>query len=101
MPAKQFFDALERDVEPEKIQGLNQSYLFDVAGEGRWLVEVRAGSLKVTEGWEGGADATFSTSSETFDRIASGEQNPMSAYVAGKLKVSGDVNAALKLQTLF
>ncbi len=101
MPAKQFFDALERDVEPEKIQGLNQSYLFDIAGEGRWLVVLADGAVRVSEGWEGEADTTITTSSETFERIASGEQNPMTAYVAGKLKVSGDVNAALKLQTLF
>jgi len=101
VPAKQFFDELEGEVEPDKIRDVNQSYLFDVAGEGRWLVEVRNGSLKVTEGWEGEADATISTSSETFDRIASGKQNPMTAYMTGKLKVSGDLGAALKLQSLF
>ena len=101
MPAKEFFDSLEGEVEPEKIRDLNQSYLFDIAGEGRWLVEVRNGTLKVTEGWEGEADATISTSSETFDRIAAGKQNPMTAYMTGKLKVSGDFNAALKLQALF
>ena len=101
MPAKQFFEELESEVEPEKIRGLNQSYLFDIAGEGRWLVVLADGAVRVSEGWEGEADTTITTSSETFERIASGEQNPMTAYMSGKLKVSGDLAAALKLQKLF
>jgi putative sterol carrier protein len=101
VPAKEFFDGLESQVEPDKIQDVDHSYLFDVAGEGRWLVEVRSGTVKVTEGWEGDADVTISTSSEVFDKIAAGKQNPMTAYMTGKLKVGGDVNAALKLQKLF
>lgn len=101
MPAKQFFDELEAEVEPEKIQGVNHSYLFEIVGEGRWLVDVRDGGLTVSEGWEGEADTTISTSSEVFERIAAGSQNPLTAYMSGKLKVSGDINAALKLQKLF
>jgi len=101
MPAKEFFDELERDVEPDKIRDVDNSYLFEIAGEGRWLVEVRRGTLTVTEGWEGEADATISASSEVFERIVAGTQNPMTAYMTGKLKVSGDVGAALKLQSLF
>ncbi|MBA2568575.1 MAG: SCP2 sterol-binding domain-containing protein, partial [Actinobacteria bacterium] len=38
---------------------------------------------------------------ETFQAIASGEQNPTTAYMTGKLKVDGDMGAALKLQKLF
>jgi hypothetical protein len=35
------------------------------------------------------------------EKIASGEQNPTSAYMTGKLKVKGDMGAAMKLQKLF
>jgi putative sterol carrier protein len=101
VPAREFFETLEANVEASKIRDLNQTYLFDVTGEGRWLVAVRDGALSVTEGWEGEADTTITTSSETFERIASGAQNPMTAYMSGKLKVSGDLSAALKLQKLF
>ena len=104
MSAKQFFDELPGQVEPGEIAGINHSYLFVVAGEGRWLVEVRDGAVRVTpdfQGDDGEADATISTSSEVFDRLVAGSQNPMTAYMTGKLKVSGDVGAALKLQKLF
>jgi len=102
VPAKEFFDQLESHVDPGEIAGINHSYLFVVEGAGRWLVELRDGSVTVTEGLDGDdADATITASKEVFERLVAGTQNPMMAYLTGKLKVSGDVNAALKLQTLF
>jgi len=56
--------------------------------------------VKVTEGAEDG-DVTITTSEETFEKITSGEQNATSAYMTGKLKVKGDMGAAMKLQKLF
>jgi putative sterol carrier protein len=36
-----------------------------------------------------------------FDKIIAGEQNPTSADMMGKLKLKGDMGAAMKLQKLF
>jgi putative sterol carrier protein len=38
---------------------------------------------------------------ETFEKIVAGEQNPTTAYMTGKLKIKGDMGAAMKLQKLF
>ena len=100
MSAKDFFDTLESRVDPSKTAGMNNSYLFDIDGAGKWKVDVQDGNVKVTEG-EHDADATITTSAETFDKIVSGEQNATSAYMTGKLKVKGDMGAAMKLQKLF
>jgi putative sterol carrier protein len=43
----------------------------------------------------------ISASEETFQKIIAGEQNATSAYMTGKLKVKGDMGAAMKLQKLF
>jgi putative sterol carrier protein len=98
--AKEFFDSLESRADPAKIGGVNNSYLFDIEGEGQWLVDVRDGAINVTQGG-GDADATISTSAETFDKIVAGDQNPTTAYMTGKLKIKGDMGAAMKLQKLF
>jgi putative sterol carrier protein len=98
--AKEFFDSLEGRVDPAKTAGMNASYLFDIDGAGRWKVDVDDGTVKVAEGG-GDADCTISTSEETFERIVDGELNPTSAYMTGKLKVKGDMGAAMKLQKLF
>jgi putative sterol carrier protein len=100
MSAKEFFDTLETRVDPAKTAGMNNSYLFDIDGAGTWKVDVQDGSVNVTEGG-GDADVTITTSEETFDKMVSGEQNPTSAYMTGKLKVKGDMGAAMKLQKLF
>ena len=44
---------------------------------------------------------TISASQEIFQKIVAGEQNPTSAYMTGKLKLKGDMGAAMKLQKLF
>jgi putative sterol carrier protein len=97
---RQFFDELESRVDPAKTAGMNNSYLFEIEGAGTWEVDVRDGNVSVTEGGDG-ADCTISASEETFERIAAGELNPTTAYMTGKLKVKGDMGAALKLQKLF
>jgi putative sterol carrier protein len=98
--AKDFFDSLPSRADASKLAGMNNSYLFDIDGEGQWLVTVADGALNVAEGG-GDADATISTSSETFAKIVAGEQNPTTAYMTGKLKIKGDMGAAMKLQKLF
>jgi putative sterol carrier protein len=95
-----FFANLASRADPAKTAGMTNSYLFDIEGAGRWKVDVDDGTVTVTEG-DGDADATISASQETFEKIVAGEQNPTSAYMTGKLKIKGDMGAAMKLQKLF
>jgi putative sterol carrier protein len=97
---KEFFDGLEARADSGKTAGMNNSYLFDIDGAGQWLVAVTDGNVSVTEGG-GEADTTIATSEETMLRIINGEQNPTTAYMTGKLKIKGDMGAAMKLQKLF
>ena len=99
-PAREFFESLPTRVDADKTAGMNNSYVFDIEGAGKWLVTVEDGTISVREG-EGEADCTISTSEENFEKIVSGEQNPTTAYMTGKLKIKGDMGAAMKLQKLF
>ena len=100
MAAKEFFDSLSSRADASKLAGMTNSYLFDIEGEGKWLVTVADGAIAVAEG-DGAADATIETTGETFEKIVSGEQNPTTAYMTGKLKIKGDMGAAMKLQKIF
>jgi putative sterol carrier protein len=100
MEPREFFETLESRIDPSKTAGLNNSYVFDIEGAGVWKVDVADGNLSVTEGG-GDADVTIRASGETFRSIASGEQNPTTAFMTGKLKIEGDMGAAMKLQKLF
>jgi putative sterol carrier protein len=97
---REFFETLETRVDPAKAAGLTATYLFEIDGAGTWTVDVDDGKVAVSEN-AGDADCTISASSETFMKIARGEQNPTAAYMSGKLKVKGDMGQAMKLQKLF
>jgi putative sterol carrier protein len=99
--AQEFFDTLPSRVSPERVEGMNNTYVFDIEGAGTWTVAIADGAVTVTDGASGDADCTFSATEETFAKITSGEQNATSAYMTGKLKIKGDMGAAMKLQKLF
>jgi putative sterol carrier protein len=100
MTVQEFFDALPSKVDPAKTVGMNNSFVFDIAGIGAWTVTVADGAVSVAEGAHE-ADCTLSASEETLMKIARGEANATTAYMTGKLKIKGDMGAALKLQKLF
>ncbi len=100
MTAKEFFEALPGKVDSEKTAGMTGSYVFDIEEVGQWTVAVNDGAVTVTDG-AGVADCTITASEETLLKIARGEANPTTAYMTGKLKIQGDMSAALKLQKLF
>jgi putative sterol carrier protein len=95
-----FFAQLPSRVDPARAAGLNNSYVFAIEGAGTWTVKVVDGSATVDEGDTGG-DCTITTSAEVFEKVVKGEQNPTAAYMSGKLKIKGDMGAAMKLQKLF
>jgi putative sterol carrier protein len=100
MNAREFFEGLESRVDASKTAGMTNSYVFEIDGAGTWKVDVQDGNVSVAEGG-GDADATIQASEETFDQIASGDLNATTAYMTGKLKIKGDMGAAMKLQKLF
>jgi putative sterol carrier protein len=63
-------------------------------------VRLLDGQLTITENPDTDGDVKFTLSGDTFDRITERKQNPMIAYMTGKVKVSGDVKAAADLQKI-
>ena len=100
MKPREFFAELPEKADPARIAGIEHSYVFDVTGEGVWLIELHDGKMTITENPDRDGDVKFTLSGETFDRITERKQNPMIAYMTGKVKVSGDISAAADLQKI-
>ena len=98
--AQEFFETLPSKADTSQTAGMNNSYVFDIEGAGQWTVKVEDGSVTVAQGVQD-ADVTISASQEVFEKILAGEQNATSAYMTGKIKLKGDMGAAMKLQKLF
>jgi putative sterol carrier protein len=96
----EFFAELPSRVDPAKTAGMNNSYVFDIHDVGQWTVRLDDGAVTVDEG-ASDADCTISASQENFEKLVARELNPTTAYMTGKLKIKGDMGAAMKLQKLF
>ncbi len=76
--------------------GLDKSVKFDFGDDG----VVHASGTEVS-GEDADADCTISVSKDDFISLASGNLDPMMAFMSGKLKVAGDMSVAMGLQKLF
>jgi len=95
----EFFETLPARVTPERTKGLRNSYLFEIADVGAWHVDVDDGTVTVTPG-EAEADARIALSEDTFHKLVERRQSATMALVTGKIRVSGDMGAASKLQKI-
>ena len=53
MAAQDFFDSLESRADASKLAGMSNSYLFDIEGDGQWLVDVRDGASAHSDSLDG------------------------------------------------
>jgi putative sterol carrier protein len=97
---KDFFESLPGKVPAEKAAGITNSYLFEIHEVGTWFVDVADGKVTVREG-EAEADVRIGMSEEVFRKLVAREQNPMTGFMTGKIKVKGDMGAATKLGKIF
>ena len=80
----------------EKLSGgFDGSVKFEIAGEGCVRVDESGASIDDSD-----ADCTLKADVDTFQGIMSGDTNPTAAFMTGKLKVEGDMGAAMKLGAL-
>ncbi len=79
----------------EKIGGgFDGSAKFVISGEGAVIVD-GSGVRAVDEGEE--ADVTMTADAGVFQDILSGQLNPTTAFMSGKLELDGDMGTAMKL----
>ncbi|XP_056912126.1 sterol carrier protein 2 isoform X1 [Takifugu flavidus] len=66
----------------------------------RWVVDVKSGQGSVTVDPDKKADCTLTLSDADLLALMTGKLNPQTAFFQGKLKISGNMGMAMKLQNL-
>ena len=79
-----------------RMAGFNHTAKFDFDSDGIMFVDATQSPPEISFE-DKDAEVTLITSVETFEKILSGAQDPNLAFMMGKLKVSGSMGLALKL----
>ncbi len=75
--------------------GIEGSIKFEIEGTGAIRIDESGTSLDDSE-----ADCTITAEADVFPDLLSGELNPTSAFMSGKISIDGDMGMAMKLGSL-
>ncbi|KAG8518928.1 Non-specific lipid-transfer protein, partial [Galemys pyrenaicus] len=102
------FKEIEKKLEEEgeqfvkKIGGIFAFKVKDGPGgkEASWVVDVKNGKGSVLPNSDKKADCTITMADSDLLALMTGKMNPQSAFFQGKLKITGNMGLAMKLQNL-
>jgi putative sterol carrier protein len=83
--------------------GLDAIFQFNIAGDGGgdWYVVIKEGTCKVEKGIHDNPSVTLAMSGPDWLAICNGELSGMTAFMSGKLKATGNIMLAQRIQSLF
>ena len=103
MTPKEIFAEMPKQLDANAAKGMNSTIQFNLSGDhgGQWYVNIKDGKAEVHEGTAPSANMTMSMSAQDYGDMTTGKLNGQMAFMSGKLKISGDMGLAMKMQTLF
>lgn len=101
MSHQQQLDAMVSRFDANAAGDLDVVFQYQLEGDDHYYITIQGGSCSLAAGDYDEPHATLAMDDETFAEILSGETDGMQAFMAGKLKVSGDMMLATQLTALF
>jgi putative sterol carrier protein len=77
--------------------GLNATLKFDCGADGVVVID-GASTPNSVDNTERDTDCTITLTTDTLGDLMTGDVDPTTAFMTGRIKVSGDMSVALKLQ---
>jgi putative sterol carrier protein len=98
----EIFADMARNIDSDKVDGLNAVIQFDLSGDngGLYWVKMADGKAESGQGQAATPNMTLKAAADDWAAVVKGDLNPMQAFMSGKLKIQGDMGLAMKLQVL-
>ncbi len=103
MDVEQIFKNLPQNVDVSKLGDFNATVVFSLTGEGGgdWQVNIDDGKVTTAKASAEKPTAKVVMDADDYKDMMSGKLNPVQAFMSGKVRVEGDLNAVMKLQSMF
>ena len=98
---RETFLALVERFRPHLAEGMDTRWVIELTDGIDHTFHVRDGGCMVAVGRDEAADATIRTDTETWRGLVSGREDSIAAFTRGNLEVDGDLNLAIRLESLF
>ena len=86
---------------PEEATDLEATWVVDITGRGPTSIHVRGSRCLISPGASEDPAATLTTDAATWVELVEGHVDGIRVFLDGRLSVTGDLNLALRLETLF
>lgn len=88
---------------PEKAEGVDATLQFHFTGEqaGDWAVTIRDRTCTVEPGMIESPTLGITVDGDDWLQVFTGKSNAMGLFAAGKIKLKGDLNLALRMMNYF
>ena len=96
---QEYFDTLQERFIADAAKGVTATYQYELAGDsgGTWTVSVTDGVLSVASGSATDPSVTYKMKADNYVKLANGQLNGTKAVLTRKLKVSGNILLAKKM----
>jgi len=103
MTPEEIFKEMPANLNADAAKGMNATIQFNLSGDngGQWYVAIKDGKAETSKGTAASPNMTLSMSSSDYVDMIMGKLNGQMAFMSGKLKISGDMGLAMKMQSLF
>ena len=100
---KTIFTEMPGRLKADAAQGMDSVIQYDLTGDGgsTYHAVIKDGACNVEEGSHDSPSMTLPMEATDFVDMTSGKLDGMSAFMSGKLKITGDMGLAMKMQSLF